>query len=256
MDTDQASDAWFRFAIQNKRIVKPIHSAIIHWCFALAREKGWPREFQLPTVECCEIIGVTDRETFHKALKELVSFGAIKILQDSTGRHVQRWVSVDLPLFYRPKKSEGYTEGRGEGKGEGKRRNQQKPKSLHAQLQCIIEGFNPGYYWQPKDGAALKRLIAKMKFRFRKKNDDREPVDEDIVNSFRGFVDNLPEFYRDKWDTCLLDSKFESIIKEITENRKNGQQQSTPTNGSTNGISERLAEGMQLLAARHAAKQS
>lgn len=114
-----ASNAWYRFVEGNKRKIKPIHSAVIHWCYAVANENKWANEFQLPTIEACEMIGITDRETFHKALKDLVTFGAIKILQESTGRYVARWVSVNLPDFYRPNFSEGTTVGKPEGNTEG-----------------------------------------------------------------------------------------------------------------------------------------
>lgn len=115
-----ASISWYRFVENNKRRVKPIHAAVIHWCYAVANEKKWAAEFQLPTAEACEMCGITDRETFHKALKDLADFGAIKILQESTGRYVARWVSLELPDFYRPINSERTTEGISEGTGEGK----------------------------------------------------------------------------------------------------------------------------------------
>lgn len=114
-----ASRSWYRFVEENKQKIKPIHSAVIHWCYSVANDLRWPKSFQLPTVEACEMIGITDRETFHKALKDLVSFGALRIDQESTGRYVARWISLDLPDFYRPIFSEGYTEGIGEGTTEG-----------------------------------------------------------------------------------------------------------------------------------------
>lgn len=102
-----ASKSWYRFVDQNKRRVKPIHAAVIHWCYALANELGWPNEFQLPTIEACEMIGITDRETFCKALKDLSDFGAIRVVQESTGRFVARYVTINLPDFYLPENSEG-----------------------------------------------------------------------------------------------------------------------------------------------------
>ena len=102
-----ASNSWYRFAELNKRKIKPIHSAVIHWCYAVANEKKWPDEFQLPTVEACEMIGITDRETFHKALRDLCDFGAIKVLQESTGRYIARWVTLNLPDFYHDRSRPG-----------------------------------------------------------------------------------------------------------------------------------------------------
>lgn len=292
-----ASNSWYRFAEANKEKIKPVHSAIIHWCYSVANSLKWPELFQLPTVDACLMIGITDRETFHKGLKDLVNFGAIKVVQESTGRYVARWVTLDLPEFYRPFLSEGTAEGIPEGKPKvppkvvqpnindlkeeellkgnksipdadrvgdsenplpDKKRSKKEtppgsaqPPSLHSELRLMIEGMNEGYYWQAKDGTALKSLIKKMTFRWKAKHKN-EPAEIDLINSFKWILDNLPDFYKNKWDTCLIDSKFEPIIKELTDNNRNGK---SDPNKTTQGVSPQLQRVWQRIAERHSGKQ-
>ena len=117
--------------------------------------------------------------------------------------------------------------------------------TLHASLKEIIEKMNDGYYWQAKDGKALKGIITKISFRWKNKHGS-DPSDADVINSFRWMLDNLPEWFKDKWDTILIESKFEVIIKQILEDRKNGK--SNNDNQSTGGVSSRLQDTWELLA--------
>lgn len=117
--------------------------------------------------------------------------------------------------------------------------------TLHATLKEIIEKMNDGYYWQAKDGKALKGIITKITFRWKNKHGS-DPSDADVVNSFRWMLDNLPDWFKDKWDTSMIESKFEVIVKQILEDRKNGK--SNSDSQSTNGISPRLQEAWELLA--------
>lgn len=117
--------------------------------------------------------------------------------------------------------------------------------TLHATLKEIIEKMNDGYYWQAKDGKALKGIITKINFRWKSKHGS-DPSDADVETSFRWMLDNLPDWFKDKWDTCVIESKFEVIIKQILEDRKNGK--SNSNSQSTGGISPRLQEAWELLA--------
>lgn len=138
-----------------------------------------------------------------------------------------------------------------------KKSNKKKPPScvspptLHAEIRLMIEGMNEGYYWQAKDGKAVKNLINKMTFRWKAKH-KTDPADIDLINSFKWVLDNLPDFYKNKWDTTLIDSKFEPIIKEITDSR-NGK---SDPNKSATGISPRLQSVWQRIVERHSGQQA
>jgi hypothetical protein len=111
------SRAWYDFAYENPKRIKPIHHAIVHWIFEKANESEWSEEFQLPTVEACTILGITDRDTYQKAFKELIDFGAVKITQESQGRYIARWVTLETCSIYLPKKQVGTPVSTGVGKG-------------------------------------------------------------------------------------------------------------------------------------------
>jgi len=119
--------------------------------------------------------------------------------------------------------------------------------SVHARIREVIQTENKGYYWQGKDGTATKSIIKKITFRWGEKNGG-EPTEDQIVESFVWLVKNLPEWYKNKWDACLIESKFESIVKEIHEQR-NGNKQNGNSYGQpgANGISPRFAEAWELL---------
>lgn len=105
MNGYELSKAWYDFAYSNPRKIRPIHHALIFWIFELCNESNWANEFQLPTQEACKILGISDKHTFLNALKDLVDFGAVKIVQESTGRHVSRWIALNNCKIYRVKNS-------------------------------------------------------------------------------------------------------------------------------------------------------
>jgi len=117
--------------------------------------------------------------------------------------------------------------------------------TVHAKMKEIILGLNEGYYWTAKDGKALKGIITKISFRLRTKN-KADPTDEQIVSSFSWMMRALPEWYQNKWDTCTIESKFESIVKQIIEDRTNGKSNHNNQPGPS-GISPRLESAWELL---------
>jgi hypothetical protein len=119
-------------------------------------------------------------------------------------------------------------------------------------MKGLIESANLGYYWQAKDGKALKSIITKIKFRWRNKH-GTEAGDQQVTDSFEWVLKNLPEWYRDKWDTCTIESKFESIIKQIHENNGKPKQQNADTTPAENGISPRLGRTWKLIAEHYQA---
>jgi hypothetical protein len=127
------------------------------------------------------------------------------------------------------------------------------PPTLHARIKEMIESLNPGYYWQAKDGKAAESLIKKIRHRWQNKHGS-EATDDNVAESLQWVMDNLPEWYRNKWDTCTIESKFEAILKQITDDRTNGK---SDNSGSTNatGVSSRLQSAWELLAQSRKARQ-
>lgn len=98
------SRQWFDFASKNKRRVKPIHHAIMFWIFERQNQSDWEEEFQLPTSEACEVLGISHKDTYQKAFKDLVDFGVIRLIQEAKGTYSARWISLHECPIYLPKK--------------------------------------------------------------------------------------------------------------------------------------------------------
>lgn len=100
MDGYRLQKCWFKFASDNGRIVKPIHHAVMWWISEKANLSRWKSEFQLSTAEACEMLGISDRNTYQKAFKELIGFGAIKMTQEAKGTYSARFISFDgCPIY-------------------------------------------------------------------------------------------------------------------------------------------------------------
>lgn len=88
------SRQWFDFSFENSRRVRPLHTAIYFWCIEKANRLGWPVEFQLPTDEACQALGLKDPKSFRDALNELVEFGAVRMVQQAQSQNVARYISL------------------------------------------------------------------------------------------------------------------------------------------------------------------
>ncbi len=89
------SRAWFDYAFEHSRTVRPIHTAIYFWCIEKANRLGWVDEFQLPTDEACRALGIKDPKSFRAALDELIQWGIIRLIQQAASQNVARWVSLN-----------------------------------------------------------------------------------------------------------------------------------------------------------------
>ena len=100
MNGYSAANAWAKFVRANGRKVKSVHVALMSACFQIANEEKWVSEFPLPTKDAMELSCIRDKETFYKTLKDIVSFGAITILEESRNIYTARWVTFENLPFY------------------------------------------------------------------------------------------------------------------------------------------------------------
>lgn len=128
-----------------------------------------------------------------------------------------------------------------------------KPVTLHARLRQEIETRNPDYYWTGKDGKALTGIINRIKYRWKNRHGE-DPEEQEIIKSFIWFLDRLPQWYRDKWDTAVLSSKFDAIMSEIKANTQNGKVNNNF--GNQYEPSDRLREAFELTERANAAGAS
>ena len=94
--------------------------------------------------------------------------------------------------------------------------------TLTHQIRQEVEARHPGYEWSGKEGKAAKTLSLEISKRLKKRH-GREISDEEVITNTVWLFDNLPEFYKSKFDLSMIAGKLNSIMVEITENLKNGK---------------------------------
>lgn len=82
MNGYQLNKKWFSFSYENKD-AKPIHTAIYLYAIEHCNKLGWKKEFSFPTDLVMEILSIKSYNTYAKALRDLVSFGFIEMIEKS-----------------------------------------------------------------------------------------------------------------------------------------------------------------------------
>jgi len=90
--------AWFDFALENSRKIRPIHGILFLWAVEKCNRLSWVKEFQFPSDEACAACGCKDRETVNAALKDLQEWGFIQIVQESRNKYTAKYISLLLPI--------------------------------------------------------------------------------------------------------------------------------------------------------------
>lgn len=119
---------WFDFTFENHE-AKVQHTAIYLWCVELNNRLGWKDNFRLPTSSTMEGLSIGNKNTFLSALKDLESWGFIKIISESKNQNQARIISLcrsesepaqstalDMALI---QQSDGNGNGTGDGSGVG-----------------------------------------------------------------------------------------------------------------------------------------
>lgn len=95
--------------------------------------------------------------------------------------------------------------------------------SLTHRLRLQVEEFQKDYYWEAKDAKAAQRIAKKINYRWQQKH-NQPATDEEVLGSFAWLIQNLPNYYKDKWDMTTLSSKFDSIMLQITNTQQHGSE--------------------------------
>lgn len=85
---------WFNFSFENPDKVKPIHTAVFMWCVEKCNRLGWKEKFGFPTGEAMEAIGVSSKNTYLKALNDLIEWEFITLIKESKNQHQARVVAI------------------------------------------------------------------------------------------------------------------------------------------------------------------
>lgn len=77
---------WFNFAFDKKE-AKSHHTALYCWTVELNNRLGWKKEFGIPTQDTMEGLSIGNKQTYLSALKDLQSWGFIKIIKESKNQY-------------------------------------------------------------------------------------------------------------------------------------------------------------------------
>lgn len=83
--------------------------------------------------------------------------------------------------------------------------------------------YKDSYYWQAKDSISIKRIIKKIGFKIKEKN-NAEATDEQILKSFEIVITNI----EDDWilsnlSVNLIDSKLNQLVNQLRNTSKEKQ---------------------------------
>ena len=99
MDGYKLSRCWFDFAFEKKE-AKYIHTAIFMWAVELNNRLSWKPEFGLPTHDTMEGLSIGNKNTYLSALKDLETWGFIKIIAPSKNQFQACIISI-IPKYRR-----------------------------------------------------------------------------------------------------------------------------------------------------------
>jgi len=93
MNGYQLTRRWFDFAFENKE-AKPQHTALYCWCVELNNRLGWKEQFGLPTLATMEGLSIGNKNTFLDALKDLIKWEFIEVIQESKNQNISRIIRL------------------------------------------------------------------------------------------------------------------------------------------------------------------
>jgi len=85
---------WWNFCFENPEKIKPIHTAIYLFAIEHCNRLAWKSKFGLPTTMAMEAIGVKSYNTYINALRELVDWGFIVMIEKSKNQHSSNIVAL------------------------------------------------------------------------------------------------------------------------------------------------------------------
>lgn len=90
----ELSRQWFDFSFENPEKIKPVHTALYFFAIEHYNRLGGKEKFGLPTQMSMEAIGVKSYNTYINALKNLVEWGFISMVQKSRNQYSANIVAL------------------------------------------------------------------------------------------------------------------------------------------------------------------
>ena len=90
----ELSRSWFDFCFENPDIVKPNHTAIFFFAIEHCNRLGWKKKFGFPTTMAMEATGIKSYNTYINSLKDIVSWGFIKMIKKSKNQYSSNVIAL------------------------------------------------------------------------------------------------------------------------------------------------------------------
>ena len=184
MDLYSLSRQWFDWSFENPDLIKPSHTALYFFCIEHCNRLGWKEKFGLPTTMAKDAIGIKSYNTYIDTLKDLVSWGFIKLIQKSSNQYSSNIIAISKNIKAHTKALDKALIKHGSKQSES---TVQSIDSIDIQ-DTSIQIYNSVLLPKPK---TPKSLVLKKDFEERK-ND---------------FINLLSEF-KDKYTSSLLNDFF------------------------------------------------
>jgi hypothetical protein len=94
MTSYELSRDWFDFCFSNPEKVKPVHTAIYFFTIEHCNRLGWKDKFGLPSQMVMEAVGIKNWRTYSKALREIVDWGFIEMIEISKNQYSSNIVAI------------------------------------------------------------------------------------------------------------------------------------------------------------------
>lgn len=83
----ELSRDWFDFCFENPDLIKPNHTALYFFAVEHYNRLGGKDKFGFPSTMAMEAVGIKSYNTYIKTLNDLVSFGAVKMIERSKNQY-------------------------------------------------------------------------------------------------------------------------------------------------------------------------
>lgn len=222
MNSYELSRAWFDFSFENPDEVKPIHSAIYFFAIEHCNRLGWKEKFGFPSQMAMEAIGVKNWRTYSKALKQLVDWGFIKMIETSKNQYSSNIIAIvkNTKAVSKALDKALSKHGQKQGTKQGQSTvsiDKQLNKEQRTNKQLYIDEYSFDDFWNDYDKKSSGKVKSKQKW------DKLKPHEkEQIKTHVPKYVKSTPDkTYRKNAETYLHQKHWESEIEEKEEVKQN-----------------------------------
>lgn len=90
----ELSRKWFDWCFENPDKISPNHTALYFFIIEHCNRLGWKKRFGLPTTMAKESIGIRSYNTYINTLNDLVSWGAIILIEKSKNQYSSNIIAI------------------------------------------------------------------------------------------------------------------------------------------------------------------